>query len=144
MFLSIRRSFYRFKLSQPEIDFILKYAPIIESKENPRLHNDKRPTIEERVEMLRRILSDDTASQLEASLAKKHDIPSSSSGDMAYQIRNLHIKIQGLQNHLKNNTKDFTTKQKLQELEFKQIRNMKYLKKKSPLQYVELKNELQN
>ena len=137
----VSRQFNRFKITNDELDFVLKYAPVVAEKENAVQSHEFSPKLTERVEMLRRILTDATASQIETALAKKQMIPGSC-GEISYQIRNLDIKIQQLRQHMANNGKDFNTKRTLQDCEYKQMRNLKYLKKKNPFEFVKLEKEL--
>eukprot|EP00835_Amoeboradix_gromovi_P005423 NODE_507_length_7471_cov_0.263158.p2 type:complete len:162 gc:universal NODE_507_length_7471_cov_0.263158:7417-6932(-) len=133
------RQFYRFNLQKREIDFVLKYAPQVEKKQGTVSKSS--PTLDERVEMIRRILTSDTASLAESSIFKQKGVVGSS-GQISFQIRNLDVKIHQLKQHLSSNHKDLNTKRILQEYEFKQIRNLKYLKKKNPTEYIQIQKEL--
>lgn len=142
MSLSFSRQFYRFKITKQEADFVLNYAPKVWRKENAGKSTKLKAPLEERIEMIKRILSKDTASPSEAAYAQRQDIPGTT-GEMTYQIRNLDIKMKQLEVHLQNNKKDVNTKRVLQESQFKQVRNLKYLKKKNPLEYIKLTKELE-
>ena len=135
------RHFYRFRLSPLEVDFIQKYAPMVEQQQNVSTMDTSKASLEDRMEMIKRILTKDTASITE-SVGHEKSLIVGKSGSLSFKIRALHVKLKQMEQHLLNNKKDISTKRMLNELRDQQRKYMKSMKTRNPLQFVELKKDI--
>ena len=129
-----RQSFYRFQLHPKEVDFVLRYAPMVAEKETV-----SPVSISQRVKMVQRILSQDTASDVEAKVAKR------SANDTLEIVRTIKLMgqdLMSLKKHSDNNKNDKNAKRKVQDCINQQRNLMKVLKKRSPMEYMTIKNEM--
>lgn len=130
----LQQSFYRFQLTNMEKQFIFKYTPQVAEKDTV-----SPVSIDQRMAMVQRILSQDTATQMEALQAKKQ---MNDRLELVRKIKSLQLEISAMAQHAALNHKDKNAKRKVQERSNEQRRLMKVLKQKSPLEYIEVKQEM--